>query len=190
MWGIIACITTFAVSLVTERKEGTLTRLLTAPLSSYHLLGSKALACFLTTILVSFIVMLVGVLLFGIQVASYFKLALGLVIVAGSFVGVMMLLSVLGKTERATSGIGWAVLLVFAMIGGGMLPLFFMPDWLKALSSISPIKWGILALEGAIWRDFTFRELLPPYLILAAFRVRVVFCWRSSVSLVGAHVVP
>jgi ABC-2 type transport system permease protein len=169
MWGIIACVTTFAVSLVTERNKGTLTRLLTAPLRSYQVLGSKALACFITTILVSIILMLVGILIFGIKVASYFKLMLGLVIAAGSFVGVMMLLSVLGKTERAASGIGWAVLLVFAMIGGGMLPLFFMPDWLKALSSISPIKWGILALEGAIWRDFSFGELLQPYLILSGF---------------------
>ncbi len=169
MWGIIACVTTFAVSLVTERNKGTLMRLLTAPLRSYQVLGSKALACFITTILVSIILMLIGIFVFGIRVASYFKLALGLVIVAGSFVGVMMLLSVLGKTERAASGIGWGVLLVFAMIGGGMLPLFFMPDWLKSLSSVSPIKWGILALEGAIWRVFTFRELLQPYLILATF---------------------
>jgi ABC-2 type transport system permease protein len=169
MWGIIVCVTTFALSLVTERNQGTLTRLLTAPLRGYQVLGSKALACFITTIFVSIILMLIGIFVFGIRVASYFKLSLGLAIVAGSFVGVMMLLSVLGKTERAASGIGWAVLLVFAMIGGGMLPLFFMPDWLKALSSVSPIKWGILALEGAIWRDFTFRELLQPYLVLAAF---------------------
>ena len=88
---------------------------------------------------------------------------------AGSFVGVMMLLSVLGKTERSADGIGWAVMLVFAMIGGGMFPLFIMPDWLEVLSNVSPIKWSILALEGAIWRDFTFRELLQPYLVLAAF---------------------
>ncbi len=169
MWGIIACVITFAVSLVTERNHGTLMRLLTSPLRSYQVLGSKALACFITTILVSIILMLIGILIFGIRIASYFKLTLGLAIVAGSFVGVMMLLSVLGKTERAASGIGWAVLMVFAMIGGGMLPLFFMPDWLKALSSVSPIKWGILALEGAIWRDLTFRELLQPYLVLAAF---------------------
>lgn len=169
MWGIIACVTTFAISLVTERNKGTLTRLLTAPLKSYQVLGSKALACFITTIFVSFILMLVGFFVFDIQVASWFKLSLGLVIVASAFVGMMLLLSVLGKTERAASGIGWAVMLVFAMIGGGMLPLFFMPDWLKTLSSISPIKWGILALEGAIWRDFTFGELLQPYLVLAVF---------------------
>ena len=169
IWAIIVSVTTFAVSLVTERNKGTLMRLLTAPLSSYQVLGSKALACFSTIFFVSIILMLIGILVFGIQVASYFKLTLGLVMVAGSFVGVMMLLSVLGKTERSADGIGWAVMLVFAMIGGGMFPLFIMPDWLKVLSSVSPIKWSILVLEGAIWRDFTFRELLQPYLVLAGF---------------------
>ncbi len=169
MWGIIACITTFAVSLISERNKGTLTRLLTGPLKSYQILGSKALACFLTTISVSIFIMMIGVFVFGVKPASYLKLGIGLIIVSGSFVGLMMLLSVISKSERSASGIGWAVLMVFAMIGGGMLPLFFMPDWLKALSNISPIKWGILALEGAIWRDFTFSELLQPYLILTAF---------------------
>lgn len=169
MWGIIACITTFAVSLVSERNKGTLSRLLTCPLKSYQILGSKALACFLTTLSVSVVLMVVGIFVFDVKAASYLKLAIGLVIVSGSFVGLMMLLSVLGKSERSASGIGWAVLMIFAMIGGGMLPLFFMPDWLKALSTISPIKWGILALEGAIWRDFTFKELLEPYLILSGF---------------------
>jgi ABC-2 type transport system permease protein len=169
MWGIIVCVITFAVSLVIERNEGTLMRLLAAPLRSYQVLGSKALACFMTTIFVSINLMLIGILVFDIRIASYFKLSLGLAIVEGSFVGVMMLLSVLGKTERSASAIGWAVMMILAMIGGGMLPLFFMPDWLKALSNLSPIKWGILALEGAIWRDFTFRELLQPYLVLASF---------------------
>jgi ABC-2 type transport system permease protein len=168
MWGIIICVITFAVSLVIERNEGTLTRLLAAPLGSYQVLGSKALACFMTTIFVSIILMLIGIFVFDIRIASYFKLTLGIAIVAGSFVGVMMLLSVLGKTERSASGIGWAVMLAFAMTGGGMIPLFFMPNWLKALSNLSPIKWGILALEGAIWRDFTFRELMQPYLILVS----------------------
>lgn len=169
MWGIIACITTFSLSLVTERNKGTLMRLKTGPLKGYQILGSKALACFLTTISVSIILMALGILVFGVEVASYLDLAIGLVIVSGSFVGFMMLLSVLGKTEQSASGISWGILLVLAMIGGGMLPLFFMPDWLKTFSDISPIKWGILALEGTIWRDFTFSELLQPYLVLAAF---------------------
>ena len=169
IWGLMACISTFVLSLVTERNKGTLTRLRMAPLKSYHILGSKALACFMTTIIVSTILMLIGIFIFGIRVASYTKLALGLVIIAGAFVGFMMLLSVLSKTERSASGVSWAALIILAMVGGGMFPLFFMPDWLQSFSSISPMKWSILAIEGAIWRDLSFQELLKPYLVLAGF---------------------
>jgi ABC-2 type transport system permease protein len=67
----------------------------------------------------------------------------------------------------------WAVLLIISMIGGGMLPLFFMPAWLQRVSHISPVKWSILAMEGAIWRHFSFMEAALPCLILLA--VGIVF---------------
>ncbi len=82
------------------------------------------------------------------------------------FVGIMLLLSVLGKTEQAAGGIGWAVLMVMAMLGGGMVPAFFMPSWMQAISHVSPVKWAIVAMEGAIWRGFTPGEMLMPCLIL------------------------
>lgn len=77
-----------------------------------------------------------------------------------------MFLSVLGKTEQAANAIGWAIMLVMAMLGGGMIPLFIMPAWMQNISHISPVKWGILALEGAIWRNFTISEMLLPCAIL------------------------
>jgi ABC-2 type transport system permease protein len=49
-----------------------------------------------------------------------------------------------------------------------MMPLAFMPSWLRAFSHFSPVKWGILALEGAIWRDFRFTEMISPCLVLLA----------------------
>jgi ABC-2 type transport system permease protein len=44
----------------------------------------------------------------------------------------------------------------------------FMPDWMQTASNLSPIKWGILALEGAIWRGFSWTEMLLPCGILLA----------------------
>jgi ABC-2 type transport system permease protein len=85
-----------------------------------------------------------------------------------AFVGIMMFLSVLGKTEQSAGGIGWAILLVMAMLGGGMIPLFAMPSWMKIVSDISPVKWAILAMEGAVWRQFSFQEMLLPCGILLA----------------------
>ncbi|RME31948.1 MAG: ABC transporter permease, partial [Candidatus Zixiibacteriota bacterium] len=50
-------------------------------------------------------------------------------------------------------------MLVMSMTGGGMIPLMFMPRWMSAVGTISPVKWSILAMEGAIWRGFTFSQM-------------------------------
>jgi ABC-2 type transport system permease protein len=43
-----------------------------------------------------------------------------------------------------------------------------MPEWLERVSNFSPVKWAILAMEGAIWRGYSFAELLPSCGILLA----------------------
>jgi ABC-2 type transport system permease protein len=71
-----------------------------------------------------------------------------------------------------------------AMLGGGMVPLFFMPSWLQSLSHISPIKWSILALEGGIWRNLTFMEMAKPLLILLAIGA---VCFMFGVIMLRRH---
>jgi len=165
-WGLIGVAAAFGISLVTERTRGTLVRLQTAPISRTTILAGKALACFICTVTISVVLVIVGRLLFGLRPTSVGMVAFAIVSSAIAFAGIMMLLSVLGKTEQAAGGIGWAVLIVMAMLGGGMIPLFILPPWLKTLSNVSPIKWSILAMEGAIWRQFSFQEMLVPCGIL------------------------
>jgi ABC-2 type transport system permease protein len=77
-------------------------------------------------------------------------------------------MSVIGRTEEAVGGAAWGLNSVMAMFGGGMIPLAFMPRFMAALSQASPVKWSILALEGAIWRGFTPGEMLVPCGVLIA----------------------
>jgi len=49
-----------------------------------------------------------------------------------------------------------------------MVPLFIMPGWMQAVSDFSPVKWAIIALEGALWRHFTSAEMAVPCGILTA----------------------
>lgn len=51
------------------------------------------------------------------------------------FVGLMMFISTLGKTEQSASGAGMALLMVMARLGSGMMPLVFMPTWMPAFMS-------------------------------------------------------
>ena len=169
LWGIIGSTAAFGISLVSERTKGTLVRLRMAPLGARHILGGKAVACLVTALGMTFVLVAVGRLFFDVRPLSYGKLSIALLCSALCFVGIMMLLSVLGKTEQAAAGIGWAILLVMSMIGGAMVPLFIMPSWLRSASDASPVKWAILAIEGALWRGFSWREMLLPCTILIGF---------------------
>lgn len=166
IWGLIGIAAAFGLSIVTERTRGTLVRLQMAPIRRASIMAGKALACFTTTIGISVGLFVFAMIVFGIQPGSFPMLILAIISSSLAFVGIMMLLSVLGRTEQATAGISWAVLLIMAMLGGGMVPLFFMPSWMQTIGILSPVKWSILAMEGAIWRQFTLSEMLMPCLIL------------------------
>jgi len=166
IWGILGCAATFAVSLVTERRQGTLMRLLVAPIPRMSILAGKAVACFFTTTAFSLVLFLVARVVFGVIPNSIFLSVVSVVCIAAAFAGIMLGLSAIGRTERAASGITWAVLLMMSMTGGGMIPLFIMPGWMQTVSNVSPVKWAILALEGAMWRGFTPAEMMLPCGIL------------------------
>ena len=166
LWGVIGSALGFALSLVTERTRGTLLRLETSPLSRLDVMIGKALACFVTIVAVEFLLLLLGVVLFGIRPASWLLLLAAALAVAVCFVGIMMTVAVLGRTEQAAGGLGWAIMMPLTMFGGGMIPLFVMPAWMQTVSNVSPVKWGILALEGATWRGFSAAEMALPVGVL------------------------
>ena len=166
LWAVLGCMMTFTMSIVIEQKQGTLLRLRVAPLGKMHILGGKGLACFLSCIGTACILLLVGVTCLGVRVSSWPYVLISIAAMAVCFSGLMMLLSVLGRTEQAVGGSALAIILVMATLGGALVPLIAMPDWMLTMSHFCPAKWGILALEGAIWRGFDLAEMLLPWGIL------------------------
>ncbi len=159
-WAVLGVLMSFATSLATERSEGTWLRLRTAPVRGWHLLAGKGLACALAMLLALNLLALVGYVAFGVR-PDWLLLELAFVAGVFCFTAMMMLFAMLARSVRAASGIAWAALMPMAMLGGAMIPLFAMPAWLQAASSASPVKWLLLAIEGAVWRGFTFVEMLP-----------------------------
>jgi ABC-2 type transport system permease protein len=166
IWGVIGSCATFAVTLVRERREGTLLRLRIAPHPIGVILAGKALACFITCVGSLALLTAIGHLVFGMRIESYPLYTLGIVCIGLCFVGIMMAIATIGTTEEAVGGAGWGVLLILTMIGGGMVPLLFMPPWLVTISKLSPVRWSVWSMEGAIWRGLGFGQLLPAYAVL------------------------
>lgn len=161
VWGVLGCVAGFATLTVRERTLGTLTRLQVAPVARWQILAGKGVGCFIAVLSVVLIMMVVGTLL-GMKPNSWPMLILAAVCTAFCFTGIMMLLSLLGKTEQATSGAAWGVLTVMAMFGGGMIPYAFMPKFMKTLSNYDPVKWAVQSVEGGVWRNYSLSEMLLP----------------------------
>ncbi len=87
---------------------------------------------------------------------------------AVGFTGIMMTLAGLSRTEGAAQGYGRAVVLVLAMIGGGSIPLFFMPPIMKTVSLFSPFRWAIDGVEMGMWRGEAAADVLLPVAIMLA----------------------
>lgn len=161
LWGLMSSAATFAVAMVSERTRGTLHRLRAAPTSDAALLAGKALACFATCLLVASLLLAVAVLGFGARIEHPLALGVAVLAAASGFVGITVLLGVLGKSEQAVAGAGWAALLACAMLGGAMVPSSLMPESLQRVGALSPVRWGLSALESALWSEGSLRELLP-----------------------------
>ena len=166
LWGILGCAATFAVSIVKEKTSGTYMRICVGPVRTSHILAGKGLACFATCSLVVISLFILGKLFFHVPIHNLAFFVLAGICVILCFVGIMMFVCTLGRTEQAVGAAGWAIMMAMAMLGGGMVPLMFMPKWMQTLGVISPVRWGIYALEGAIWRCFSFTEMMMPCVVL------------------------
>jgi ABC-2 type transport system permease protein len=168
IWALLACAAAFGASLVGERTSGTLRRLRVAPVGIAPVLLGKALACFLTILAVCGLLLGGVAPLFGVTVQRPDLLLLAVLSSAVCFSGLMLMIGMLGGTEDAAYRVGWAIVLVLAMLGGAMIPTYLMPAWMDGLSWLSPVRWALNALEGAIWRGFTLREIAEPCGVLVA----------------------
>lgn len=168
LWGLMSLVAQFSISLVRERQQGTMARLLASPMRFGEILLGQALACFLSCITVMGAFMALGALAFHVRITSVPMVSVAIIASSVCFVGIMVLMSTLAKTTQAASGSVWGILMVFAMFGGGMIPAFMMPSWMQAISNFSPVKWSGLAMEGAIWRGFSAAEMAKPVGVLLA----------------------
>ena len=128
-----------AFSFVRERREQTLARMMSTPSSTAIILGVMLLG------VLQCLVLLVGTrTLFQVDWGSD---VLAVVLVGFAEVlaaaGLAMTLAALGKTERAIGGIAPAFIMLFAALGGAMIPAEQLPSWLLPAQVFSPVYWTI-----------------------------------------------
>lgn len=169
-----------AFSFVRERREQTLARMLSTPASKLAIVGGKALGVLLIGAL-QFVVLYLGTrLIFGVDWGTN---VVGILLVglaeAMAAAGLAMTLAALGKSERAIGGVAPAFIMLFAALGGAMIPAEQLPSWLLPAQVLSPVYWTIDSFLE-LMRGASLVSVLPGIgaVLLIAFVLFAFGVWR------------
>lgn len=142
-------------SLLAERSQGTLPRLLISPTTTAEVLGGKVLGIFFTGVAQVGILILASAIFFDVKWGD----ALGLVVLVLAAVfgatGWGMLITALARTPGQVANTGTTLMLIFGILGGSFVSLDQMPPVVQVVSKLTPNAWGLdgfttLALGGTL----------------------------------------
>ena len=142
-------------SILAERSQGTLPRLLVSPTSAAQVLGGKVLGIFFTGVAQVGILILASSIFFGVKWGD--ALGVTVLILAAVFgaTGWGMLITALARSQGQVASVGSALMLIFGILGGSFINLDQMPSFVRTISKITPNAWGLdgfttLALGGTL----------------------------------------
>ncbi len=130
-------------SLLAERSQGTLPRLLVSPTSTAQVLGGKVMGIFFTGAAQLFILIGASTLFFQLKWGD--PLGVIALVLAAVFAatGWGMLITAIARTPAQVGNLGSAIMLIFGIMGGSFIQLEALPEVVQWFSKITPNAWGL-----------------------------------------------
>jgi ABC-2 type transport system permease protein len=145
-------------SLLQERNEGTLARLLVAPITRASILGGKLLTSFLVGVISMTVLVIATSLLFGASWGNPIGVAVLVVAAVLSATGVTALIASIARNAEQAGNLQTVVAVVLGLLGGTFFPVSQAAGILSTLTFIAPQAWflrGLGDLRGgdvsAVW---------------------------------------
>jgi len=158
------------LGLLEERQNGTMRRLLAAPISPRSIVAGKALTSFVLGI-VSMTVLVVGTtLLLGAEWGN--SLGVAIMVLAGviAAMGIMFVVAAFARTPEQASNLQAIIAFVLAMLGGTFFPIAQVGGFVANLSLITPHAWFLRGL-GDLAAGGGASAVFPAALYVALFGI-------------------
>jgi len=176
-----------AESIYEEKKAGTFRRLLAAPMSKAALLTGKMLPNLITGVVQSAVIFAFGIL--GLRLIGLPPVTLGVEPLATVLVIVLIalcssafgiLIAALARTEAQIGGLSTLLLWGMGFLGGGIMPLFILEQFLGPLPKIVPHYWANHALTNLMTRGLGLADVTTDMAVLLGFTALffVIGLWR------------
>lgn len=148
------------LGLLEEERDGTLPRLLAAPIGRFSVVGGKAILAFALGVVSMAVLAISTQLLMDADWGA--PLGVALLIVAGvmSAVGIMGLVAAVAKTPEGAGNLGSIIAVILGMLGGVFFQIGQGDDFLSKLTFITPHAWFMRGL-GDLGGDAPWTAALP-----------------------------
>ena len=172
--GIAVILLLFSVSargssLLTEKQAGTLKRLLSLPISPYQILAGKLIYSIAISMIQLIIMFLFAWIAFGLNIGINIPGIL-LVMFATAFTcsSFGIFIAAISTSQKQSELISIIIILVMSTLGGSMIPLYIMPEFMSKLAVFTINYWSIQGFFDIFWRQLPTSVILVDCGILFA----------------------
>jgi len=169
---LLFSVSAIGTSLLSERDDGTLKRLMFSPISpSFIMLGKVFYALVISTLQLT-IMLVYTWLVLGLDLGDNLFFTM-LMIIATAFAcsGFGVLIASLSTSRKQAEGLSTIFILIMSAIGGSMIPIFFMPAFMQKMAVISLNYWAIQGFFDVLGREASTVQILSKILILTGIGV-------------------
>ncbi len=138
------------VDIYTESEKKTLQRLFVTTATMNQILIAKILRCFLLCFIAEGLLVLITRILFGMEWGNILLLIAVFFCINLNITGMLVCIHALAKTRQLSETITIILLLSLAFFGGGMVPFDELPNFMKSIGEFTPIRWGVLGINGVM----------------------------------------
>ena len=164
-------------SLLDEKQEGMLKKLLCSPIPPNYILYGKMVFANIISIIQLIIMFVYAWLVFGLDIMHHLpSLVLMIFVISYACSGFGVVIASFAKTRQQVQGLSTIIILVMSGIGGSMIPIFAMPEIMQKIAVFTVNYWGIHGIYDIFWK------LVPLTDITFLSRVFVLICIGSFLN--------
>jgi ABC-2 type transport system permease protein len=187
---LLFSVASMGASLLAEKEEGTLKKLLLTPISPMQILYGKLLSTSIIAIIQLLIMFVFAAIAFNLNLLTNLPaLLLMVVLTAVSCASLGVMLAAICTSRKQVDGMATIIILIMSSIGGSMMPVVFMPAFIQKLAVGTINYWSIQGFYDIYWRLLPFSDVLDNAAVLlaitgVAITIAMIFFKKNIIKLI------
>jgi len=142
-----------SMTLLEEQESGILDRILAGPGGMGALINGKFIYLIAQGFVQMLLIFVVAWMVYGVDLPGAYGPWLVITICACvAATGISLFVAAICRTRLQANNLANVLILILSVVGGSMVPRFFMPDWLQDVGWLTPNTWVLEAYAAIFWR--------------------------------------